>query len=189
MYNKFGKNAEDFILLVAVISNSDTKQSMISAYQTKAKITPVFPIVLYSQGGKKLADLFGMSNYGGVQWMCHPKLEYDQIADYQEATITTAVNTALADNCVGTYIFLDEPVKDNNIQIYHNQIILSTLKAEKASIRLISLNGQVVFSTEKILINGINRIELDKMGTVKGVFILDIKGASSLQYRNKITFN
>lgn len=119
--------------------------------------------------------------------MCHPKLEFDKISNYQEATITTAANNALNDDCVSTYISLDNKTHSNTVQIFNNELILTINSAEKVSIKLISLNGKLVYSLKKNLSAGLNRLVMDKLGIVKGMYILNIAGNSGLQYRNKVT--
>lgn len=127
-----------------------------------------------------------MANYGGPTWMCHPKLEFDKIASYQEATITTAANNALNDDCVSTYISLHDNLIPSEVQIFNNELILTITSQEKVSIKLISLNGKLVYSSKENLSAGLNRIVMDKLGIVKGMYILNITGNSGLHYRNKV---
>ncbi len=118
--------------------------------------------------------------------MCHPKLEFDKIASYQEATITTAANNALNDDCVSTYISLHDNLIPSEVQIFNNELILTITSQEKVSIKLISLNGKLVYSSKENLSAGLNRIVMDKLGIVKGMYILNITGNSGLHYRNKV---
>lgn len=127
-----------------------------------------------------------MANYGGPTWMCHPKLEFDKIANYQESTITTAVNNALNDDCVSTYISLHDNLSSSEVQIFDNELILTITSPEKVSIKLISLNGKLVYSSKENLSSGLNRIVMNKLGIVKGMYILNITGDSGLHYRNKV---
>ncbi len=119
--------------------------------------------------------------------MCHPKLEFDKISGYTESAFTNASNTALNDDCVSTYISLNNEINSSGVQIFNNELILSIASAEKVSIQLISLNGQLVYSSNDNLSEGLNRIVMDKLGIVKGIYILNIAGNSGLQYRNKVT--
>lgn len=185
-YTKFGSNEEDLIFLAAVVSPSDDAQDIISTYQQRSGITPTFPIVLYRDGGIDLAHLFTMPNYGGVQWMCHPKLFYDQISSYSESALTNAANAALADDCVGTYIMLHNKAPAQDVQIFNNKLILSTDAAEKVTIKVISLNGQTVYSAKQDLSKGVNRVSMNSSDIVKGLYILEIIGSSGLHYCNKV---
>ena len=162
---------------------------MVSAYEQRAGITPECPIILYRDGGKALADLFGMSNYGGVQWMCHPKLFFDQISSYSESALTTAANNALNDDCVSSYISLnDNKLNPSDINIFNNELILHIDSEEKVSIALVSLSGQTLYSSEQNLTKGLNRVIMSGQNIAKGMYILDIKGVSKLHFRSKVTF-
>lgn len=162
---------------------------MVSAYEQRAGITPEFPIILYQDGGKALADLFGMSNYGGVQWMCHPKLFFDRISSYSESALTTAANTALNDDCVSSYISIDDnKLNPNDINIFNNELILHIDSEEKVTISLVSLSGQTLYLSEQNLTKGLNKIIISGQNIAKGMYILDIKGVSKLHFRSKVTF-
>ena len=162
---------------------------MVNAYESRAGITPEFPIILYSDGGKALADLFGMSNYGGVQWMCHPKLFFDRISSYSESALTSAANTALNDDCVSSYISLnDNKLNPNDISISNNELILHIDSKDKVTINLVSLSGQTLYSSEQNLNKGLNRVTISGQNIAKGMYILDIKGVSTLHYSSKVTF-
>jgi hypothetical protein len=128
-----------------------------------------------------------MSNYGGVQWMCHPKLVFDQISSYSETSFTNAANNAINDDCISTYISLDNTINPDMAQIFNNELILTVDQPEKVSIRLVSLNGQIIYSSEKNLAAGLNRVIIDNSSIVKGMYILEIKGNSGVHYRNKVT--
>jgi hypothetical protein len=161
---------------------------MVSAYESRAGITPEFPLVLYNDGGKALANLFTMSNYGGVQWMCHPKLFYDRISSYSESALTNAANTALNDDCVGTYISLAKNTfNSSDVKIFNNELILYIESKEQVEINLISLKGQILYSSKQNLTEGINRVIMVGKDIAKGMYILDIKGNSKLHFRSKVT--
>ncbi len=160
---------------------------MVSAYESRAGITPTFPIILFSDGASELAQLFGMSNYGGPTWMCHPKLFFDE-SDYSESQLTSDANAALNDDCVGTYISLnDTKFNPNEIIIFNNELILTIPSEEKVSIKLISLNGKIMYSSKQKLASGVNRVSLSKQNIAKGMYILDILGNSKLHYNSKVT--
>jgi hypothetical protein len=160
---------------------------MVSAYEDRAGITPEFPIILFRDGGQDLANLFDMPNYGGVQWMCHPKLFYDQISSYSESALTNAANTALNDDCVSSYISLNNnQLNSNDVKIFSNELILYIDSKEKVAIKLISLNGQILYSSDQNLMPGINRIIMSGQNIAKGMHILDIQGEAGLHYRSKI---
>ncbi len=116
-----------------------------------------------------------------------PKLEYEAISNYSESALTNAANVAINDDCISTYISLDNTVNTDKAKIFNNELILTVEQPEKAVIKLVSLNGQLVYSSEKNLTAGLNRVILDKTGMVKGLYILDIKGNTGLQYRNKVS--
>ena len=161
---------------------------MVSAYESRAGITPEFPIILSRDGGRDLAALFDLPNYGGVQWMCHPKLFYDQISNYSESALTNAANIALNDDCVSSYISLNNnQLNSNDIKIFNNELILFIDSEEKVAIKLISLNGQTLYSSDQNLKSGINRIIMHGKNIAKGMHILDIQGEDGLHYRSKIT--
>ena len=162
---------------------------MVSAYESRAGITPEFPIILYNDGGIALAELFGMSNYGGPTWMCHPKLFFERISSYEEGPLTDAINDALNDDCVSSYISLnDNKLNPNDINIFNNELILHIDSEEKVTITLVSLNGQTMYSSEQNLTKGLNRATISVNTIAKGMYILDIKSESKLHYRSKVTF-
>lgn len=73
---------------------------MISAYQSKAGITPKFPMILRSGGSDKLANLFTMPGYGGPTWIMHPDLEWVQTT-YSQPKLNNDMQAAIFDDCDG----------------------------------------------------------------------------------------
>ena len=71
---------------------------MIAAYESRAGVTPVFPLVLVSGGARTLTDVFGQSNYGGPTWIVHCDGRYENTA-YSETTLTSNIQAALDDDC------------------------------------------------------------------------------------------
>ena len=159
---------------------------MISAYESRAGITPTFPIILYSDGGSELAQLFGMANYGGPTWMCHPKLFFEE-SGYSESRLTNDANAAINDDCLGTYISLAKNTyNSSDVKIFKNELILYIDKKEEVAINLITLKGQILYSAKENLSEGINRITMNGRNISNGVYILDIKGNADIHYRNKV---
>ena len=163
---------------------------MLDAFESKAGlIDPEFPIILFNDGGKEFCeDIFKAPGSAGPVFLCHPKLFFEELADYNEGTLTDAGNAALNDDCLSSHISLvDNIVTTSDIMIFKNELVLYIESEEKVTITLISLNGQVVNSSKHNLSSGINRVIMEGKNIAKGMYVLDIKGDSQLHYRNKVT--
>jgi len=145
--------------------------------------------ILFLRRGKQFAeDIFKAPGSAGPVFLCHPKLFFEKLTDYHEATLTSAANAALNDDCLSSPISLvDNILTTGEITIFKNELVLFIDSDENVTITLISLNGQVVNSSKHNLSSGINRIIMDGKNIAKGMYVLDIKGDSQLHYRNKVT--
>lgn len=186
MYEQFGENQKNLIVLIIVISSRDTKQSMISAYQRRAGITPTFPIVLYRDGASDMAKLFTSPNAGGPTWICHPKRTYDRTSyrepqmsrDIRAALNTTNIHSKHSHDCsFGVFVFT-------------NKLCIKMESEEKLAINVFNAFGRNVFNTFNTFSHGFNTIDLNNKtvpGSLsRGLYIIDIQGESGLHYKKSI---
>ncbi|MBN1983428.1 MAG: hypothetical protein JW795_17965 [Chitinivibrionales bacterium] len=177
-------------LILVDISSSDTKTAVINAYKQKANITPSFPIVLYNDGGKKMADLFGSPNSGGPTWVVHPTRKYTQTA-YDEATLSKNIDAALKDNCKPTSI------EQKGTPSFSSSYLAWTLSKElrvlsplnqEVTLSLVTLTGRNALQKHQMLSRGMSTIDLGKTSLSQGMYLLTIRNAFGIQYRSKVTF-
>lgn len=171
-----------------MVSDRDTKQSMVKAYEDRGNVTPTFPIILLTEGGDQLQKLFDKVNYGGPTWMCHPKLTFDK-TQYSESVLTKAIDEALNDDCNSTHISLEKKYfNSENIKIFKNELVLHVETINNVEINIISLNGKVIHSLSRKLEPGINKFTLQSQNIAKGMYFLDIKSANGVNFVKKVEF-
>lgn len=130
VYNQFGANANEAIIIAIVVSASDTKSKLLSAYASNGCV-PEFPIILNSQGGSSCAQLFGQPTTGGPSWMLHPDREYTSTS-YSQSMLASNLTKALDDDCNGSVITYTLTVNGGSGDGAYKEGASATIKADAA---------------------------------------------------------
>lgn len=179
MYEKTGSNQEDLIVFDVIVRSSDTKESMVNAYQTKAGITPTFPIILYDDGGNEFAKLFGKAGQGKPTWILHPTREFEETS-YIEPTMSNDIEIALSDSCIDN----QTPIIKNlnigsiikSISIYGSNLNFLSTRDFTGELSIISLNGKKISTQKFKIFKGDNKISI-KEKLPLGIYVINIKNS------------
>lgn len=191
MYLDYGSNKDDLIVFDVIVKSTDTKEAMIGAYETKAGITPVFPIILYNDGGNDFAKLFGKPGQGRPTWILHPTREFEETS-YIEPTMSDDLAKAMSDSCFDINTDLQSSYSkliDNDISFLkaeHNRLLIKSNVNSRSNILIYALNGKLV-SEEKInLVIGDNKIILEQKISY-GKYLLSINSENKKQFEKILT--
>ncbi len=188
MYLDFGENEGEAIILDLIVRSSDTEQKMISVYQENAGITPVFPIILTDKGTDELTRLFGTQGQGKPTWIVHPGREY-QKTSYIDPDMTDDLTAAVNDTCNTTPIHVGSSNHGGNqhfIYAANRNLVIHSSASKTIFLLLIACNGKTVYSAQKYLTPGKNRIAFDEKDVVTGVYFVGVKEVSGIQLFEKM---
>ncbi len=174
-------------MLVVTVRSSDTKQDMINAYEQRAGITPRFPIILSSGGGRDLTLLFGQPDSPRPTWIVHPLRHFDG-TEYTNPDMTDDLKAALNDTCNATGV-VEKNISFNNaysIFMVNNGLHIRAKEAGSVQMNLFSIKGETVISVARRLSPGINKITFNNNDVAKGLYIVTIKNDSEKCYNTKV---
>ncbi len=100
VYELFGDNKEDLIVLVADVLPTDDSSDIVDAFISKGAV-PNFPIILANNGGTSLGNLFPPLSSNNKAFF-HPNRDFDDIfsMNLTDAQLIAHIENAITDDCV-----------------------------------------------------------------------------------------
>lgn len=191
VYNKFGQNRGDNILIILDVTAGDTPENILRMYRLIGKAEAEFPIVMYDDGARALARIISPTtptSRGPVK-LVHPDLEIEKVSDYHEAAITAALNSTKDDGCEpdfifnGTHIDMDNGMgtfKITNTKSFELEI--QVYEAGEYGIEIFNSFGRLLFQVdERQYISGSHTIRFNENSMAKGAYIVKISSLANTE--------
>lgn len=181
VYEKYGENKKTVIYLDANIRLTDTKAIILAAYKQESNVEPTFPIILASQGGRQLANLFEQPGLGGPTWIVMPDRSYTYTS-YVEAELTKNIDKALATTGIQKSLL--------NQTFYtrftNNSLTLCSPIQDNVVVQMVSLNGKTVFHWQGTVSNGITVLNLNISGLADNYYIVNVLKGNQILFKNEL---